>query len=123
MTAITPEDLITFRATLRSRRERSAADLAALRQRALLAARQAAEFLKREFGVTRVMLFGSLAHARWYSDRSDIDLAAWGLGPVEHLEAMARLEDLNVGFRIDLLRAEHCTAGLREVIEKEGTPL
>ena len=42
------------------------------------AASEAADLLKREYGATRVVLYGSLAHGAWWSATSDIDLAAEG---------------------------------------------
>jgi predicted nucleotidyltransferase len=114
------ESLDVYRATLRARSDRDARARAARRRRARLVAQTAAEALVREFGATRVTLFGSLAHGHWFSDASDIDLVAWGLGAEAHLLALARLEDLAGGFRVDLIRAERCPASLLAAIEADG---
>ena len=117
------DSLAPYRATVRARSERDAQAQAARRERALRLARWAADLLTREYGARRVVLFGSLAHGRWFSDASDIDLAAWDLGAEAHLLALARLEDLAEGFHVDLVRAEHCPAPLLAVIEAEGVTL
>ncbi|MEL6439846.1 MAG: nucleotidyltransferase domain-containing protein [Cyanobacteria bacterium J06621_8] len=43
-------------------------------------ARKCADVLKKEFGVTKVCLFGSMLDVEQIRDDSDIDLAVWGLG-------------------------------------------
>jgi len=117
------DSLAPYRATVRARSERDARALDARRERALNLARTAASLLTREYGATRVVLFGSLAHGRWFSDASDIDLAARGLGAEAHLLALARLEDIAGGLRIDLVRAEHCPPTLLAAIEEDGVAL
>ena len=119
----TTEPLARYRRTLRARAERDARALAQRKRRAWDVARQAARVLVDEHGATRVMLFGSLAHGRWYATTSDIDLAAWGLDPDVHLLALARLEDLGGDLPVTVVRAEHCGAGLLAVIEEEGIEL
>jgi uncharacterized protein len=47
--------------------------------KAIKIARQVAEILKAQFGITRVVLFGSMLTPEMMHDRSDIDLAVWGL--------------------------------------------
>jgi predicted nucleotidyltransferase len=121
---LTASDVLSpYRATIRARSERDAQALVARRVQALAVAQMAARLLVAEFGATRVVLFGSLAHGRWFSMTSDIDLAAWGLGADAHLLAMARLEDLAGGLPVDLVRSEHCPARLLTVIEAEGVTL
>lgn len=53
-------------------------------------ARRAARLLAEEFGVRRVMVFGSLAWGR-FRRSSDIDLAVEGLPPERFFRADARL--------------------------------
>ena len=52
-----------------------------------------AEILAREFGVRRVVLFGSIARGVAHPG-SDIDLAVVGLGPALTLRAMTRCDDV-----------------------------
>jgi NADPH:quinone reductase-like Zn-dependent oxidoreductase len=52
---------------------------------------QCADLLREQFGVRRVLLFGSAAgDAPWHS-RSDLDLAVDGLRPEDHLQGSQRL--------------------------------
>lgn len=76
-----------------------------------------------QFGATRVVAFGSLVHGDWFSETSDVDLAAWGLEGEEYFIAVARLQDLSPEFEIDLVAMERCPQGLRKAIEEEGQPL
>jgi hypothetical protein len=48
------------------------------KQRAWQIAQEATSMLRREFGTAKVMVFGSLAPAAWFTTWSDIDLAVWG---------------------------------------------
>lgn len=76
---------------------------------------QIAAMLRREFGATRVLLFGSLARGRFLPD-SDIDLAVEGLSAAAFFPALAQagklsrfpvdlkpLEDLDPHFRAKVL--------------------
>ena len=75
---------------LRARRE---AERRAAEERAATAnvvARRCAEHLRGRFGVTRVILFGSLARGEFHST-SDIDLAVEGLPPDQLFRAGADL--------------------------------
>jgi predicted nucleotidyltransferase len=117
------ETLARYRHTMHARTARDAHALAERKRRALAVARQASTMLVDEFGATRVRLFGSLAHGRWFSATSDIDLAVWGVDPEAHLVALSRLEDLGGDLPIAVVRAEHCGAGLLAVIEEEGVAL
>ncbi len=119
----TAEARTRYRRTMLARTQRDARALAERKRRALVVAKRAASVLADEFGATRVVLFGSLAHGLWFSSSSDIDLAAWGLGPEEHLVALSRLEDLGRDLRISVVRAEYCTDALSTAIETEGVAL
>ena len=77
------------------------------RARSLRLARQAragalrvAAMLRRDFGATRVLLFGSLARGRFLPD-SDIDLAVAGLPAAAFFPALAQASKLSE-FPIDL---------------------
>jgi predicted nucleotidyltransferase len=66
-------------------------------------AKKVAEFLKVEFHASRVILFGSLARGHDFEPGSDIDLAAWGIPPAQFFSAVARLDELNPKWKIDLV--------------------
>ncbi|MCC9078792.1 nucleotidyltransferase domain-containing protein [Litorilinea aerophila] len=120
---IPPESLTAYRATARQRWAREQEERTRRWEEAWGLARRAAALLKEQFGATRVVLFGSLAHGRWFSPTSDVDLAAWGLAPADFFTAVARLQDLAPGFEVDLVMAERCPPHLWQVIEKEGISL
>ena len=122
-TTLTPEQIEVYAATLRAR----SAETARLRQRrrthAWAVAREAAQILRAHFGVTAVWVFGSLVDGDHFTERSDIDLAAAGLTPAAHLEALGRLLRLSPGFEFDLVDLENCPRELRRAVERSGVPL
>nr|WP_290668423.1 nucleotidyltransferase domain-containing protein [Ardenticatena sp.] len=119
-----PEQLARYRETHRKRREARARALAARRERAWAEARKAARLLKEEFGATRVVLFGSLARegGRFFDERSDIDLAVWGIAPRRFFVAWAAVEALGET-PFDLVDGALASPTLRAVIESEGVEL
>lgn len=117
------EGLKHYRATLRRRDEATRRRRAERAERAQEVARRAGAQLKERFGASRVVVFGSVAAGRPLHARSDVDLAAWGLAPAAHLEAVAQLQSCAPEFRIDVVRMEHCPPALRSVILAEGRAL
>lgn len=73
---------------------------ARLAERAHNDARQIAEMLRSRFGVTQVLLFGSLAKGR-FEATSDVDLAVAGLAEAEFFQAVAQAGKLS-DFPVDL---------------------
>ncbi|MFQ5340808.1 MAG: nucleotidyltransferase family protein [Anaerolineae bacterium] len=120
---LTPEAMAVYRATARRRWEADQRERAQRHERAWETAHQAAALLKEQFGATQVMVFGSLVHDDWFSETSDVDLAAWGLKGDEYFIAVARLQDLSSEFEVDLVAMEHCKPGLQSVVMEEGKPL
>jgi predicted nucleotidyltransferase len=99
------------------------ADLSKRRRRATLAARKAAELLRREFGAETVLVFGSLARHGGFTLWSDIDLAARGILPVRFFEAVGAVTGMSAEFKIDLIDLETCPVSMREAIERDGRAL
>lgn len=93
------------------------------RQRAWQVAQRAADLLQEEFGATRVVAFGSLAHRASLTPWSDVDLAAWGLPADAFYRAVALVTGLSAEFKVDLVAPEDCPLRLRQVIEREGIEL
>jgi predicted nucleotidyltransferase len=87
------------------------------------AARRAAGLLKGDYGATRVVVFGSLAHGHGFGRHSDIDMAAQGIAPALFWRAWASLDHVAPGFEINLVDFETATASLRAAIEREGVDL
>jgi predicted nucleotidyltransferase len=60
-----------------------------LREEAIRTARKMADILVKEFGVTRVILFGSVVKEKCFDDSSDIDLEVEGLRKRAYFTALA----------------------------------
>lgn len=93
------------------------------RTRAWRVARKAAKILKAEFGVKKVVLFGSLLHPALFHDRSDVDLAVWGLSGRAYYRAASVLLDIEPSISVDLVAFEDTRPALQAVILKEGRKL
>jgi len=76
--------------------------------------------LRKEFGATRVVAFGSITDVQRFTPWSDIDLAAWGIRADSFFRAVAIASGLSEEFRINLVAIEDCGLPLRRVIEQEG---
>ena len=111
-----------YRTGLRARETRRLA-LLEERLRALRAgAAAAAAVLKRDFGATRVVLFGSAAHGHGIHERSDIDLAVEGVPPALFWSAAAAAERA-ARFELDLVDLAYAKPGLRAHVEQTGIEL
>lgn len=118
-----PERLETYQDTARLRWAEERHRLAQRHERAWAVAREAAELLRRDYGVDRVALFGSLVRGELFHSRSDVDLAVWGLDEKHYYRAIARLLALDPAFEVDLVMAEEIPPSLLTAIEKEGMEL
>jgi predicted nucleotidyltransferase len=122
-TTLTPEQIETYAATLRARSAETARRRQERRAHAWAVAREAAQLMRAQFGVTSVCVFGSLADGAHFTERSDIDMAAAGLTPATHLEALGRLLRLSPDFEFDLVDLDGCPQGLRDAVERSGVLL
>jgi predicted nucleotidyltransferase len=104
-------------------RRRASPQTGKRRQQAWRVARQAAALLHSEFGARRVVVFGSLAQRAWFTERSDIDLAAWGIPVDRYYGAVAVVTGLSPLFKVDLVDPETCRQSVRQAIEAEGIEL
>jgi predicted nucleotidyltransferase len=122
---LSPQERKAYRPAdaIRRRKLQNQEVLAARREEAWRVANQAAELLKKDFGPTRVVVFGSLAHDDWFTQWSDIDLAAWGIAPSRFYQAVAAVTGISSDNNVDLVDPEACTAGLRKAIERDGIKL
>lgn len=84
---------------------------------------RAAHLLREEFEATRVVAFGSLAHRAWFSPRSDIDLAAWGIPADRFYRAVATVTGISSDFEVDLVDPRDCRPAVQQAIEREGLDL
>ncbi len=79
-----------------------------------------AQLLREQFGVRRVVLFGSAAGGAPWHSRSDLDLAVEGLRPEDHWRALsACYAQLPPGLELDLIPLESAWPELRAHIEGE----
>ncbi len=120
MSQLSAEKRAEYRAGAAQRKamaeERRQAHLA----RALEVAMAAARLLYSTYGATKVVLFGSTAHPQRFHERSDVDLAAWGIGERAYVRAVADLNGLDSHIFVDLVRGEEAPPSLIERIKQEG---
>lgn len=117
---ISPEKMAEYRA---GARKREAERQAALDKRFELGwqlARQGVDILRSQFGAAKVVVFGSLVDRQLFHQRSDIDLAVWGVPEADYLRALGRLLDLSTEFSFDLVLVEEAPERLRQRIERDG---
>ncbi len=120
---VTREMLAEYRVTARRLQEREQADLEKRRARAWKAARRAAALLKEQFGATRVVVFGSLIHNESFTPWSDVDIAAWGIAPLNTFRAIGAVLDGDAEIEVNLVDVNACRPGVLAVIEREGVDL
>jgi uncharacterized protein len=121
--SISPEALAAYRRTARERWLHEQQERAVRHADAWKAAQEAARVLREEFGVERVVVFGSLVHPGRFTARSDIDLAAWGLTDVNWLAAIGAVHRLYDQFDLNLVDVSACAPALLAVIERDGVTL
>ena len=75
---VTEEEMKLYRATAQRRWVLDRQQLTERHQRAWMLASRAAALLKEQFGVRKVVVFGSLVREDLFHPQSDVDLAVWG---------------------------------------------
>jgi predicted nucleotidyltransferase len=120
---ITEAEMAEYRATLRSRREQERELLLLRRERAWKVARRAAALLKEEFGAEKVVVFGSLLYPERFTERSDVDIAAYGIKPTDTFKAVGATLGLDSDIEVNLVDVGACRAAVLASIEREGVPL
>jgi predicted nucleotidyltransferase len=93
------------------------------RQKALAVAQQIAGMLRRDFGATKIYLFGSTLRLKGFHSHSDIDLAVDGIDPQRYFSAVGQALMMSDEFSVDLLEISACRPELKEIILKEGRML
>jgi uncharacterized protein len=120
---LTAEQLAAYRASANARGAARRALLDRRRDRAWGVARRAADLLRSDYGATRVVVFGSLCSGTFFDERSDIDLAVWGIAYEDLWRASGAVAAIDTTVAVDLIRSEEASSGLLEAIEKESTAL
>ena len=93
------------------------------RERLLERIREAAVMLKTRFGARRVILFGSLAHAAWFTPDSDVDLVVEGLVDDAYWQAWRLVEEIIASRPVDLIELETAGESLQRAIRRQGVEL
>lgn len=91
--------------------------------RLLTRARELAKILKRQFGVRRVVLFGSLSRMSWFIPGSDVDLAVEGLDTRKFWQAWKLAEDIIADRPVDFVEIESVSDSLKRAIDRYGMEL
>ncbi|MBI3163729.1 MAG: nucleotidyltransferase domain-containing protein [Chloroflexi bacterium] len=119
---LTPAELEFYRQALRKRkRVKCQAPERLIRARKV--ARKAAKILKEQFGVKKVVLFGSTVRPRLFHIRSDVDLAVWGLDEKEYFRTLGVLLGIDYEVGVDLIEFEFAPPSMQKVILRDGKPL
>lgn len=113
---LTSEQMRVFQLNALARESARVREIESRRSQAWPVARQAARLLKEKFGVSQVLVFGSLAHGHWFHPSSDIDLAIWGITDSEFWRAWAEVDGLAEAFSINLVIAETLPTSVRDEI-------
>jgi len=90
------------------------------RKQGLRIAQEAAKLLASKYAVEKIILFGSLLKPCPIRDRSDIDLAVWGLADQNYHSALNDVSNLTVDFSFDLVPIESASSSLKQVIQQQG---
>lgn len=116
-------DLAVYRKALKSRAFTVRSQSDSRLKKALKIADRAALLLKEEFGVKKVIVFGSLLEPALFHLRSDIDLAVWGLTGRTYYRAVGILQSLDPDIKIDLIAFEDASKSIQETILRKGKEL
>lgn len=119
----TPSQIAEYADTLRRRSAHADERRRERTDRAWAAAHEGARVLREHFGASAVFVFGSLVEGEHFTEHSDIDLAATGLTPATHLEALGRLLGLSREFEFDLVDLERCPESVARAVAAGGEPL
>lgn len=120
MPLIPTETMMLYRAAARQRQRQRHDALHDRHQLGLAVAKQAAALLKQDFKVETVALFGSMVSFARIHERSDVDLAVWGLKPHAYYRAVGCLLALDPRIQIDLVEAELASPRILNAIKTTG---
>lgn len=120
---MTSKQIVVYREAATKKKQQLWYKLALRQEKAWEVAHKAAQILKKQFAARKVLLFGSLLDVQRMHFYSDIDLAAWGLAEERYYQAVAKLQDLDPDFSIDLVQIESASPALRSAILKTGIEL
>ncbi len=112
---MSPSELAKCRENLKRQWENRQVDKELL-QRAWKTARRLATVLYRDFGATKVAVFGSLTEPKRFTQNSDIDIVVWGVSYNKCLDALWETKGLSSEFKIDIINFKSINSLFRERI-------
>ena len=101
------QEIIAEVLAARENREQFLLEMKQRQKKGLELAKKCANFLKEKYGVSKVVLFGSLLDYEQMTPHSDIDLAVWGLPEKDYFKAVGFLLEIADNFSIDLVEIQH----------------
>ncbi|WP_143755445.1 nucleotidyltransferase domain-containing protein [Gloeocapsopsis sp. IPPAS B-1203] len=113
--SLTDERMQAYIRTAQQQKQLLAEQMVQRYQRGWEVAREAAEILKR-FGADRVVVFGSLLDQQRIHLRSDVDLAVGGLNSKYYFQAVARLQEIDSTFAVDLVEIDNSYLYIKNAI-------
>ena len=119
---MSPSELAECRENLKRQWENRQVDKE-LVQRAWETARRLAIVLYRDFGATKVAVFGSLTEPKRFRQNSDIDILVWGVSYDECLDALWETKGLDPEFKIDIINFKSVDRLFRERILSQAIPI
>ena len=117
---LSPQQIARYRATAQERRLQLQDEMTLRREMGWQAARQAANLLREQFQVERVVVFGSLVHQTVFTRWSDVDIAAWGLSVEDTFRAIGAVMDLETTIPVNLVDINTAQPSLKQAIERDG---
>lgn len=114
------EQIAIYRKTAEQNLQNSHVQREKRREKAWRLVQLASSLLKEKFGAAKVMVFGSLIHEDCFTLWSDVDIAAWGISPLDTFNAMGEIRELDENIEINLIDINICQASLLERILQEG---
>ena len=112
------QEIIAEVLAARENREQFLLEMKQRQKEGLDVAKKCANFLKEKYGVTKVILFGSLLNYEKMTPHSDIDLAVWGLPEKDYFKAVGFLLEIADNFSIDLVEIQHARSYILSAINQ-----
>ena len=106
MDIISSSDMDIYRQSARKRQQAVQESRRIRHEHAWDVARRAASLLRELFAASRVVVFGSLLRPEVFDERSDVDLAVWGVTDEKYLRAVAAVTALDNEISVDLIQME-----------------
>lgn len=120
---LAPQELKPYIEGLRRRAATTTPPAGKERAALLRRVRRAAALLRSRFGARRVILFGSLAHAAWFSPESDVDLAVEGIAGDDYWQAWEEVEQVIGDRHVDRIDLSMASESLRQAVSRHGIEL